>query len=257
MTKTEPSAGPAGSARIVVRDVLGAAWPLFQVCLPACLPLAVIAVVVSSLPTGQLPRHEWWGVVFARTLLVLICYGAMLRQQLGLAAGGRPQLRQSLGDAVRDLPVVVVIIAAWVLPFVPAMASTALRGFDWLALLLTIAASALVVHVLPAWPALIAGNRGPWSALVASARVVRGGWLQVAAVVLTLLAGVLVFLLLASIFIGMVMNLSGQGTHPTAGALAVSRLLIALVLAVPVVYAGAAAVVTWRAASVPSGTIEP
>jgi hypothetical protein len=252
LTKREPSAKPAGSAPIIVRHVLGAAWPLFQVSLPTCLPLAITAVVVSSLPVASLPDHEWWGVVFARTLLVLICYGAMLRQQLGFAAAGRPRLRQSLGDAVRDLPAVAVIVLAWLLPFVPAMAATAWRGFDWLALLLTLAASALVIHVLPAWPALIAGHPGPWRALVASVVFVRGRWLQVCAVVATLLAGVLVFLLLASILIGMVMNLAGQGTNPTPGALSASRVLVAVVLAVPVTYAGAAAAVTWRASMTPA-----
>jgi hypothetical protein len=254
---TGPSAGPAGSARIVVRDVLGAAWPLFQVCLPTCLPLAVVAVAVSSIPIGQLPGHEWWGIVFARTMLVLICYGAMLRQQVQLSAAGRPRLRQSLTDAVRDLPAVVVIVAAWLLPFAPAMATTASRGFDWLSLLLTIAASVLVAPLLPAWPALLAGTPGPWLALVASVRLVRGQWLQVCAVVLTLLAGILIFLLLASIMIGMVMNLAGQGIHPTAGALAISRVLIALVLAVPVIYAGATAIVTWRATSIGSAQVQP
>jgi hypothetical protein len=230
-----------------MRDVLGAAWPLFQVCLPRCLPLAMMAIVVSNLPVGELQQHERWGVMFARTLLVLICYGTMLRLQLVLAEGRLPQLRHCLSEAVRDLPAVAVIVVSWLLPFVPAMASTALRGFDWLALLLTLAASALVVHVLPAWPALIAGKRDPWSALVASVSLVRGRWMQVASVVVTLLAGVLLFLLLASILIGMVMNLAGQGTNPTAGALAISRWLIAIALAAPVVYAGAAAVATWRA----------
>lgn len=240
-----------------MREVLGAAWPLFQVCLPRCLPLAIIAIVVGSIPVGNLPGHEWWGVVLARSLVVLICYGAMLRLQQGLDAGERPQLRNCLSDAVRDLPAVVVIVVAWLLPFVPAMAATAWRGFDWLAMLLTVAASALVVHVLPAWPALIATRAGPWAALVASTKLVRGRWVEISAVVLTMLAGILVFLLLASIFIGMIMNLAGQGANPSASALAASRWLISISLAAPVVYAGALAVVIWRVASTAGHTATP
>lgn len=211
----------------------------------------MIAAVFGSLPVGDMPRHEFWGVMFARTLLVLICYAAMLRIQMALAAREQPRLRQCLSDAVRDLPAVIVIVIFWVLPFLPAMALTAWRGFDWLALLMTCAASALVIHVLPAWPALIAGNAGPWAALTASLKLVRGRWVELAGVVMTLLAALLVFLLLAGILVGMVMNLAGQGAPGPAG-LAASRLLIAVALAVPVVYAGAAAVAIWRAANVTS-----
>jgi hypothetical protein len=249
LTTLEPSAKPAGSgARIVVRDVLALAWPLFQVCLPTCLPLAVMAVAVSGIPVaGALPQSaQWWGVVAARTVLVLICYGAMLRQQSRFAAGERPQLLQSLRDGVRDVPSVLVLVAVWTLPFLPAAASTASRGFDLMALLLTAAAAAVLVFVLPAWPAMIAANISPWAALAHSVRLVRGRWLQLASLMLVLLAGVLVFTLLAGILLGMVMNLAGQGVNPTAGALAASRWLMAIALAAPVVYAGALSVETAR-----------
>ncbi len=77
----------------------------------------------------------------------------------------------------------------------------------------------------------------------------RGRWLQFAGVVLALLGAMLLFALLAGIFINMVMSLAGQGTNPTSGGLAFSRWLIALVQSVPVVYIGAVAVVTWRRAA--------
>lgn len=241
-----------------MRDVFGAAWPLFQVCLPTCLPLAVLAIVAGGAPgaearaTGELHGfshgRDWWGVTIASSLLVLICYGALLRQQLGFAAGERPQLMQSLRDAGRDIPAVLVLIVAWTLPFLPAIAVTAWRGFDGIALVLTAIALGVLVYGLPAWPLLLARGVNPFAALAASARMVRGRWLQFAGIVLALLGGVLVFALLSSILISMVMNLAGQGS-PTANGLAFSRWLIALVLAVPVVYAGAVSVVTWRVAS--------
>jgi hypothetical protein len=251
---------PAGNrARIIVRDVLGTAWPLFQVCLPSCLPLAVVAVAASATPgaeavvtgeaRGYLHSRHWWGLLLASTALTLICYGAMLRQQLSLAAGKRPQLLDSLRNAARDVPYVLVLLVIWTLPFVPAIWVTALRGFDTLALLLTVGALGLLVYALPAWPALIAGSANPWAALTGGIAMVRGRWLEFAGVVAALLAGVLVFALLSSILISMVMNLAGQGVNPTPGGLAFSRWLIALVLAVPMVYAGAVSVVTWRAAT--------
>ena len=49
----------------------------------------------------------------------------------------------------------------------------------------------------------------------------------------------------------MVMGLAGQAT-PTAGGLALSRWLMALVLAIPVVYGGAVTVTTWRAVNAAS-----
>jgi hypothetical protein len=239
-----------------VRDVLEHAWPLFQVSLPTCLPLAVIAVALSGIPVaGALPQsREWWGVVAARTVLVLICYGAMLHQQLRLAAGERPRLRQSLQDAVRDVPSVLVLVAAWTLPFLPAVASTARRGFDAVAWLLTAMACALLVFVLPAWPAMIAENAPPWTALAGSVRLVRGQWLQFASLMLVLLVGLAIFILLTGIMIGMVMNLAGQGVDPAPAALAASRWLIGVVLAVPVMYACAVAVAAWRATAVRATT---
>ncbi len=243
-----------------MRDVLGHAFALFQVCLPTCLPLAIVGVAASATPGaetaasgeayGYLHSREWWGVCIASLLLTLICYGAMLRQQLALAAGERPQLLASLRGAARDVPFVLVLAVFWMLPFAPAIASTALRGFDAVALLLTAAALAALVYALPAWPALIAAGGSPLAALRGGIALVRGRWLEFAGVVAALLAAVLVFVLLASILISMVMNLAGQGLDPTAGGLALSRWLIAVVLAVPVVYAGAVSVVTWRAARI-------
>jgi hypothetical protein len=190
-------------------------------------------------------------VVAVRAAMVLICYGAMLRQQLQFAVGERPHLMQSLRDAFRDVPAVLVVVVAWTLPFVPAALSTAARDFDVVALLLTAAASALIVFLLPAWPALISGNGNPWTALVDSVRLVRGGWLQLAGLMGLLLTGALVFVLLAGILLGMVMYLAGQGDNPTPTGLAASRWLIGIVLAAMLTYLGAVSVATWRALTRP------
>src|SRR5690606_39710060 len=90
--------------------------------------------------------------------------------------------------------------------------------------------------------------RAPLQALARSIKLVRGRWLQVAMLGGTLLAAVLVFVLLTGIFMGVVMGLAGQA-NPTAGGLALSRWLMAVVLAVPVVYGGAVTVSVWRTVS--------
>ncbi|MEO6366742.1 MAG: hypothetical protein ABIP38_02000 [Steroidobacteraceae bacterium] len=258
MTTPEPSGKAAGgSTRIVTRDVLAAAWSLFQVCWPACLPLAMVGVAASATPRAEavasgltrdfLHSREWWGLCAAATLLVLICYGAVLRQQLQLAAGLRPLLLDSLRRAARDVPYVLLLLLSCAVLFAPAAISTALRGFDAVALLLTVAGCALLVYVFPAWPALIARDLTPWAALGVSIAMVRGRWREYFGVIGILIVAVLVFILLAGILVGMLMGLAGQGAAPTASGLAASRWLMAPVLAAPVVYTTAVAVVLYRA----------
>ncbi len=203
--------------------------------------------VASGLGSDFLHSREWWGLCAASTLLVLICYGAVLRQQLQLAAGVRPQVLDSLRRAACDMPFVLVLLLLCALSFAPAAVSTALRGFDAVALLLTAGGCALLVYVFPAWPALIARDLTPWAAVGASIGMVRGRWREYIGVIGILLVAVLVFILLAGILIGMLMGLAGQGAVPTAGGLAASRWLMAPVLAAPVVYTTAVSVVLYRA----------
>jgi hypothetical protein len=90
--------------------------------------------------------------------------------------------------------------------------------------------------------------RSPFSALALSFRLVRGRWRAIALIAAMLLAAILVFVLLTGIFTGVVMGLAGQA-DPTTQGLAFSRWLMALVLALPVVYGGAVTVIAWRAAA--------
>ena len=217
----------------------------------------MVGVAASATPRAEavasggagvfLYSREWWGLCAASTVLVLICYGGVLRQQLQFAAGERPQLLDSLRRAARDVPYVLVLMFVCALLFAPAAVSTALRGFDAVALLLTAAGCALLVYVLLAWPALSARDLTPWAALATSIALVRGRWREHIGVFGILLVALLVFILLAGILIGMVMGLAGQGIAPTPGGLAASRWLMAPVLAAPVVYATAVSVVLFRA----------
>jgi len=263
------------------REILRAAWPLFKGCLPVCLPLAIVGVAagatpgaeaaMTGAPRGFVHTREWWGLAFASTVLTLICYGAVLRHQLALAEGGRPQVLDSLRRAAVDVPFVVVVVLLLAVPLLPAMLATAWHGFDVQAALLTLLAGAVMIYGWFAWPALVdpdvqAGMQGshswesrrrsPLGALACSVRAVRGRWRAVAGVAGALIAAVLVFVMLTGIFIGMVMELGGQAS-PTAQGLAISRWLMAVILAVPVVYGGAVTVSAWRALRINAASTPP
>lgn len=259
------------------REILGAAWPLFKACVPVCLPLAVVGVAAGATPGSEAALSgssraaaftaEWWGLTLASAVLTLICYGAVLRQQMALAQGRREPVIDSIRNAAVDVPFVLPLLLLFALLLAPAMLLTAWQGFGAWPALLTVAAGAAMIHAWFAWPALVAADmagaatrdagarapraRAPFAALRASLRAVRGRWLAMLQVAAMLLAAVLVFVLLTGILIGVVMGLAGQAT-PTAGGLALSRWLMALVLAVPVVYGGAVTVSAWRALSAAS-----
>jgi hypothetical protein len=245
------------AAGLSAREILGAAWPLFTASLPLCLPLAVIGVAAGATPGAEAGSggmramtytRDWWGLLAACVLLTLICYGAVLRQQFAIAAGEPLRMLDCLRQAAMDVPQVLLVLAALIVPMVPAMLATAWQGFGVLAALLTFAGAALAVFGWFAWPALVARSCGPLAALGASASMVRGHWSRFAQLAFALLASVLVFVLLVGIFIGVVMGLAGQAT-PDASGLALSRWLMGLILALPVVYGGAVTVSAWRAAA--------
>lgn len=246
-----------------------------------CLPLAVIGVAAGATPGAEAARSgptrtlaytaEWWGLTGASIVLVLICYGAVLRQQLCLADGAREPLIASLRRAAMDVPFVLVALLLLALPLLPAMLLTARFGFGAAAALATLAALALQLYGWFAWTALAAINLrstapgtatdswrvpSPIAALGASYRLVRGRWRAILLLGFSLLAAVLVFVLLTGIFIGVAMGLAGQDA-PGAQAMALSRWLMALILALPVVYGGAVTVTAWRAASLSAESTRP
>lgn len=254
-------------AALVPRDILQAAWPLFKACLPVCLPLAMMGVAAGATPGAESVMRgemrgfehssEWWGVTAASIVLTLICYGAVLRQQLALLAGERLPVLDSMRKAALDVPFVLLVLVLLLVPLAPAMWITAMQGFGALAAALTLGGFALLAYALFAWPALVSERLTPWAALGRSIALVRGRWLSVAYLLLTLAAVVFVFTLLIGIFIGVVMGLAGQDV-PTGGGLAFSRWLMALILCVPVVYAGAVTVTAWRVVSgVPASRDDP
>lgn len=231
---------------LAARDVLAAAWPLFQVSLPGCLPLAILGVAASATPgaeavssgepRGFLHSGEWWGLYAASTVLMLICYAGILRQQLARSVGQRLGVLDSLRESLKGLlPTLGVVLAAF---------AAVLGGL----LLLVLPGLVALVLLFFAWVAQIDERLGPVAALRRSLALVRGRFLAVAGIIGTVIAAVLVFVLLTGIFMAVVMNLAGQGAQTSHGGLTLSRWLMAAVLSLPVVYVGAVTVSAWRTA---------
>ncbi|MDR2216307.1 MAG: hypothetical protein LBE59_10790 [Nevskiaceae bacterium] len=236
---------PLVAASYSPRDVLSAAWPLFQASLIGCLPLAVIGVaagatpgaeaIASGEPRGFMHNREWWALYVASTLLMLICYGGILRQQLALARGARlspfESMRQSaiglLGTVGVVLPVTLAVIAGAVLFVLPGLL--------------------VLVLCLYAWVAQIDAGLSPMAAIRRSIEETRARFFSTAGIVGAAIAAVLVFVLLSGILLAVVMNLAGVGAGSGHAGLSFSRWVMAGLLSLPVVYMSAVTVSAWMA----------
>lgn len=246
------------AATFSARDVLAAAWPLFQVSLPGCLPLALMGVAAGATPgaeavsmgeaRGLAHGGQWWGLYVASNVLMLICYAGILRQQLARLRGQKlgilDSLRRSLGGLLPTLGVVLPCIAV----LLPGLALV--YGAGGLAGLPVLAAGVIALLYLAfAVPAQMEERLAPMAALQRSVALVRGRLLAMLGIAGALLAAVLVFVLLTGILMAVVMNLAGQGIQTSPGGLAFSRWLMAAILSLPVVYAGAVGTQAWHAAT--------
>ncbi len=179
---------------------------------------------------------NWWGLYAASTVLMLICYGGILRQQLAHAAGRRMRLFDSLRQSLLGLlPALGVLL----LQLLAIMAGS---------VLLVLPGLAALVWLFFSWPAQVDGALGSLAAVARSLQLVRGRFFAVAGVVAATVASVLVFVLLTGILMAVVMNLAGQDAQNSHGGLSFSRWLMAALLSLPVVYVGAVSVVAYRAA---------
>ena len=230
---------------LTAREVLRAAWPLFQVSLPGCLPLAVLGVAASGVPGAEAVARgehglqhspDWWGLYLASTVLTLICYAGVLRQQLAWARGERIGAVNSLRRSLIELPGTAGVVLLSTLAIV--------LGFC----LLVVPGLLALGYTFFAWTAQIEERLGPVAALRRSVVLVRGRFYDIAGIFGALLAAVLVFVLLSGILLGIVMKLAGPGAESGHGWLSFSRLLMAGLLSIPVVYAGAVTVTAWRKA---------
>lgn len=188
---------------------------------------------------------DWWGLVLASTVLVLICQGGMVLRQSAMAAGERLSPFEALRLAARRLP---QSAGTALLLFLPSIVAIALVPVDRR---LVAAVGAVAVAVLLwlsfAWPAAILEPCSPVEALKRGARLARGRLKLLLTLSLTALAFVLVFVMLTGILLGVVMSIAGMGgAQIGAGQLGLSRLLLAVVCAFPVVWLGAVWVTAYR-----------
>jgi hypothetical protein len=86
----------------------------------------------------------------------------------------------------------------------------------------------------------------PAAAIRRGIAMVRGRFWPLAGAYAAVLAAVLVFVMLAGIFVGVLMAIAGQQGPTSVAGQMLSRLLFGCVIALPVVYVGAAQVVVFR-----------
>jgi hypothetical protein len=243
---------PAFSAR----EVLRLAWPLFQETLLRCLPLAVLAAAASAVPQAESVARkaqglasydaQWWGVAMASTVLVLICYDSVLRLQWASAIRQPSSVLPVMRLAVAALPGTLLLILLALTPLLPPTLWIGLRGFGVVGVLLLLAGLLGVMFVFFGWTAMLGERLLPWAALRRSIVLVRAQFAQVAALLGLLLAMVLVFSMLSGIFIDVVMMLAGPQAQSSHGWQALSRWLMAGVLAIPIIYISAVSVTAFR-----------
>ncbi len=211
---------------LAAREVLRATAALFQLSWPSCLPLALLGVLASGAPgaeavssgeaRGLSHSREWWGLYLASMLLTLLCYGAVLLRQKALVQGVPLGAFDALRRSARVLP--------------QAVASALLYG---------VAAPLVLplVYLSLAWTLAVWEGLSPLAACRRSIALVRGHALALSGSYLATLAAVLVFVMLVGIFFGVIMTLAGQA-GARAG-VAISRVLFAGLLSLPVVFVSA------------------
>jgi hypothetical protein len=182
--------------------------------------------------------------------LVLICYDSVLRIQWACAQRQASGLLHAMRQAVASLPGTLLLVLLALTPVLPGMLWVGARGFGLLGALLLLMGLTGVLFVFFGWSAMLAERRSPWDALRRSIGLVRVRFAQVAAVAGLLLAMVVVFAMLAGIFIGEIMMLAGPQAQTSHVWLSLSRWLMAGVLAIPIIYGSAVAVSAFRLATV-------
>jgi len=228
---------------LLPREVLRATWALFQLSWPTCLPLALVGVTASGVPGSEAAASgaarglshdpQWWGLYVASMVLTLACYGAVVLRQRSIAEGEPLSILDALRRSVIGLPTTATTAVLCSL-------AVAVGG-----VLLVLPGLAALVLLSLAWIIALEGQM-PIDAMRASVAAVRGRFWAVAKLLAVLLSAVLVFVVLAGIFVGVLMAVAGKQGPTTVFGQTLSRLLFGTVIALPVVYLGAALVVLRR-----------
>lgn len=204
---------------------------------------AAEAVAVGE-ARGFLHSGQWWGLYLASTVLVLACYAAILRQQLARARGAKPTVLDSLRRSFAGLLPMVGVVLPCSLLLLPGLVLGYTAG--WVGVPVLLAGVAALMYFAFGIHALLDEGLAPLAALRRSVALVRGNALATAGLLAAALAAVLVFVMLTGILMAVAMNLAGRDAQTSHAGLTFSRWLMAGVLALPVVYAGAVSVSAWR-----------
>lgn len=195
---------------------------------------------------------QWWVLLATVTALVLICYGAVLRIQLFHSRGERQEVLVAMRFAFAALPATFFFLVLAFVPLLPPMLWLATHGFDLVGALFLLAALAGMVMMFFGWPAIVAQSQSPLAAARRSVLLARLHYGQLVLLVALLIAAIVIFALLASIFIGAVVMLAGPTAQSNPNWLALSRWLMAAFLAIPIVYVSAVSITAWRCATQPT-----
>ena len=156
---------------------------------------------------------------------MLLCYGAVTLRQQSLVDGRPLRVFDALRRSLMTLPSAAITAVIWLLcaPLVVPLV--------WLSL---------------AWTVAVCEGLGPLQACRRSIALVRGNALTLTGSYLATLAAMLVFVMLVGIFFGVVMSLAGQDGARTG--VAISRVVFAALLSLPVIYVSAMLVSVQRGA---------
>lgn len=228
---------------LLPREVLRATWALFQLSWPTCLPLALVGVTASGVPGAEAAAAgaarglshdpQWWALYVVSMVLTLACYGAVVLRQRSIADGEPIPILDALRRSVMGLPTTATTAVLCSL-------SVAVGGV----LLVLPGLAALVLFSL-AWIIALEGAT-PIDAMRKSAAAICGRFWAMAKLLAVLLSAVLVFVVLAGIFVGVLMAVAGKQGPTSIVGQTLSRLLFGTVIALPVAWLGAALVVLRR-----------
>lgn len=211
------------SAAPGMRELLEAGVRLFGRSLLACLPLAIIAVVMGQLPSGyDLLRHQelsgdlatkdvaWWLLYAGGTIVSLVVWGAIILRQRTIGFGMRSDAAAALGVSVRRMPsmllymvLAALIVIGTMVP--PAIVALLIKPPSAVANLL-FGASLLVAGVLLffAWPVMLIAKATASASIDTSIRVARAHWRRILVLVAAFIVAAVVFMAFAGLTIGLI-----------------------------------------------------
>jgi len=239
--------GPLPSRQSSVSELLEHSSQLFKRALPACLPLAMIAMLMALLPSlywqlgGRGPMRE-----LPRDPIYWLLYALGLATYLWLLGALLLRLRSLRAGAARSLPEELRVAAALWPSLLAASLLSALLIFAGL-MLLIIPGVYVAICMVPLSAVVMYESSPPLVALRRSFALVRGLWLKCFACVLIGALVVMICIFTAGLVASLLIAIfTAAGT---AAATALSTAAMLLVLAAALVFFTALSLTIYSAAS--------